>query len=329
MIPLIPFKGVPHNPVESTKKFLKPSYGSFAPRVQIHESRLTKAMRSGRASLLLSVATMLKLPSASPKWSVQYYTRFQSRSGIGRVVAVSVVLAVVAIAAVSSLFLLSSSPSPSNGSASEPSITTCASATPVANYRFLSPPPNKQVLLLQPGKTVEVCVTYTTEWNSTSFQTYKSSFFDNGTLTIPVQILNDVPIQSNYSDQTPSGSGSNSTSAASSTTVTYTTGTAYHAKAYTGSFDTAVLPSSITPTPTVSSFTILYTITPLSNSTGFYSEFDPAPGLLLAVGYTASQVQASDFPAAGLVHGTFASPYTASSVSVIGGTVVDLTISGR
>ena len=69
----------------------------------------------------------------------------------------------------------------------------------------------------------------------------------------------------------------------------------------------------------------MYAITALSNSTGFYDSFSPI-GSPVAVGYKAPQVNASDFPYAGLVHPTAVGAFTPIAAAVTGMNVTYLVI---
>lgn len=257
----------------------------------------------------------------------------RSKSGIGGATTTVLIVTILAVTGFSSFYLLSSpaarqSDSPANQSENN----TCASATPVANYSYSSPPPHKEVLLLQPNSTVQICVTYDTNWTSAAeFETYKSRWFSSGKLNIPFVIGNDIAIPSNYTTQimTRSNNATAGSSSSSVTSVTWTTGTAESFKSMSGSFSAQVLPNGISLTFNMTRFTILYTIKPLSNSTGFYSEFGPAPGLLVSVGHSATSVNSSDFPFAGVVRpGGPPFLYRATGVAVIGATVESLSIPG-
>ena len=237
------------------------------------------------------------------------------------------IIVVLAAAGISSYYFSVQSNTNQPDVSAESLPSACASASPVTDYVFTSPPPNKQVLLLQPGNTAKVCVTYQTNWNSSAtFAFFQTNYFSAGKLVIPFQVLNDVPVTTRIGTEFPTNSGTaNSTTTISSNPGTLVT--AYSAKSYSSSFKAVLQPSSINPTSGLTTFTVLYTITPLSNSTGFYSDFGPAPGLLISVGYTASGILASDFPNAGLVHPLGPPfPYHATAVSVIGAPVIDLTI---
>jgi len=247
--------------------------------------------------------------------------------GIGRV-AFAAVLVLVLAAAVGAYFLL---PGPLGGSAPTtststvtPSGGTCPSATPLS-YTGPSLAQPRPVLLIQPGEQVSVCVTYKTAWSSEAdFASYQS-FFPNGTLHIPFEVENTVAIPSRCSTQVTGGPGiGNSTTETS--TISYTACMASGSKNYTGSFTIRLQPNYVTPTLNMSSFTIVYEITPDSNATGYYDSFGPAPGILVSVGYGPSQVSSSDYPYAGVVHPTFNSPYSAEDVSVVGANVAYLEI---
>ncbi|MDV3292637.1 MAG: hypothetical protein LYZ70_00015 [Nitrososphaerales archaeon] len=64
------------------------------------------------------------------------------------------------------------------------------------------------------------------------------------------------------------------------------------------SFKVRVLPSSMRPSASMNYVTVVYAVNALSNATGFYDESAPWTGCIgmpMAVGYSASQVNASDF----------------------------------
>ncbi|MGD0477048.1 MAG: hypothetical protein ABSB29_02645 [Nitrososphaerales archaeon] len=96
-------------------------------------------------------------------------------------------------------------------------------------------------------------------------------------------------------------------------------------KNYTGSFMTASAPSSVnlTEIPAGSTFSVMYLVRPLGNATGFYDLYFPTTicgnGVFpFAVGYSPSQINASDF--LGIVPGVpphcFVPPLYVVSVSV-------------
>jgi|GEM_PF-3425246 hypothetical protein len=215
-------------------------------------------------------------------------------------------IVVVTLASLSSYYLQASpnsNPAEASDSASQTPGSVCASATAVSYLPFDSST-NRPVLLLQPGQTAEVCVTYQAAWTNSgtspeNYSFFKSVYFSNGNLEFTSQIANDVSL----------GNCNCYTSVVSH------------------SFVITASPSSISPAVTTSTVTILYSITPMANATGFYSDFSPAPGLLLAVGHTASAVLASDFPFAGVYKtGGPPVPYIAQNVGLIGGAVTTLTI---
>jgi len=231
---------------------------------------------------------------------------------------------VITIAGLSGYYISATSSRPNSSTVSLSS--ACSAASTITNYVFNSPPPSKQVLLLQPGSTVEICVTYDTNWsNSTDFAHYESNYFSSGNLAIPFKIYNDITARNGTTQTTVVGPAKNGTQTV--TTITSGPSWALTSKPYSGSFVASMTPPSITPSLTMASFTVLYTISPRSNSTGFYSDFVPAPGLLISVGHTAAEIKASDFPYAGVVKpGGPPFPYQPVNVSVIGANVVDLSV---
>jgi hypothetical protein len=143
-----------------------------------------------------------------------------------------------------------------------------------------SPTPYYQhvpVLLMRSNSTAYVCVVYQTAWqgNESLYSIYNSSSFllVNGTYQFGY-----FPV-GNYKCSTANGS----------TTCTETD---------SHSFVITALPESIRPTASMNYVTVVYIVTALSNSTGFYDRSAPWTGCLfmpIAVGYTASEVNASDF----------------------------------
>ena len=78
-------------------------------------------------------------------------------------------------------------------------------------------------------------------------------------------------------------------------------------------------PSQITFTNSTSTFTVVYNITSTTGSTGFYDSAGDVWGYPLAVGYEASQLNASDFHILlSPPHPTHFEPIRATSVTVIG-----------
>jgi hypothetical protein len=130
---------------------------------------------------------------------------------------------------------------------------------------------NVPVLLMEPNSTGLVCVTYRSEWQGNSSQ-YNSQYFVNDTYQFGLSI--------SEKDCGTSGGGTGC-----SPNVSH-------------SFVISASPSSIRPSPTTDYVSVVYTVTALSNSTGFYDRsapYDYCIGMPMAVGYSASQVNASDF----------------------------------
>jgi hypothetical protein len=192
------------------------------------------------------------------------------------------VFAVAAIVVAGAVFFLlpsaiQSSPNMASSSQSEATSlqgrSSCANASPIS-YSYPTPVSKIPVLLLQPGSTAVVCVTYEASWirPNVNYTNIQSAFFPNGTYGFPApQITNTVGIEN----------------------CTCTTDTVSH------SFLIKAEPTSITPAINATTVTIMYTITPMSNATGFYDGFYPASGILIAVGHDQSQIAPSDFPYAG------------------------------
>ena len=77
-------------------------------------------------------------------------------------------------------------------------------------------------------------------------------------------------------------------------------GTRYCTPVESHSFQSSVIPSNVTLSGTFSFFTVVYVVKALSNATGFYDFSAPGTGFCgfgipMAVGYSASQVNASAF----------------------------------
>jgi hypothetical protein len=137
---------------------------------------------------------------------------------------------------------------------------------------------HEPVLLMRPNSTGYICVTYQTAWqgNQDLYQrdpTYNSyPFLVNGTYRFVYFVV------ANYK------CGTNPVASCIQT--------------ISHSFQITALPSYVRPSASMDFFTVEYAITALGNSTGFYYESAPWTGCLgmpLAVGYSASQVNASDF----------------------------------
>ena len=130
------------------------------------------------------------------------------------------------------------------------------------------------VLVLNPGTSATVCVTYETAWaqNSTVYQVLASQLRSlhpawascNFSLTI---------FNENYSAK------------------------GFFTYSGTHSFWTVARPYEVDLAPALGYFTVVYQVTALKNSTGFYDYLAPTGGwsLPLAVGHSPSRVNASDF----------------------------------
>jgi hypothetical protein len=127
------------------------------------------------------------------------------------------------------------------------------------------------VLLMQPNSTAYVCVTYQSSWQGNVSQ-YRGEYFTNGTYQFGLYISKE--------HCTTNAEGGSCTGAS-----------------FSNSFTISV-PVSIRPSASTDYVTAVFTIRSLGNSTGFYdgsAPFDYCSAMPMAVGYTASQVNASDF----------------------------------
>jgi len=164
---------------------------------------------------------------------------------------------------------------------------------PVWSTNSSSTNANVPVLLMQPGSTALVCVTYQSAWAGNSSQ-FQGQFFPNDTYHFGLQIGKEDCVAS-----------------AAETSCT---------EIVSHSFTVSAIPREIHPTPATDHVTVVYVISSLSNSTGFYDNsapFDYCEAMPMAVGYVASQVNASDFAPRMVIPCAFL-PYTPSSVSVSG-----------
>jgi hypothetical protein len=138
-------------------------------------------------------------------------------------------------------------------------------------------------------------VVYQANWpaGGDNYTTLKDAYFSNGVLNFSAQVINDVRIAN----------------------CTCMTDTISH------SFLITAEPSSIRPMANLTRIAITYTITHLSNATGFYDHF-LVPRILLSVSHSASQISASDFPYANTVKpGGPVQAYVPISVYVTGADV--------
>ena len=149
----------------------------------------------------------------------------------------------------------------------------CGSAqlVPVIIHNYSNGTYAVPVLLMNPSSTMTVCVTYgSTPIPNGTYSYYMYSHVHTLNFSL-FEIVHNIPC-------TPACSG--------------TLGVVSH------SFVTTTTPSHVPLNPYVSNFTMLYQITSLSNSTGFYEQAVPAPPCgrtPLVVGYKPSQVNTTDF----------------------------------
>jgi hypothetical protein len=157
---------------------------------------------------------------------------------------------------------------------------------------------NVPVLLMQPGTTGYICVTYQTAWQGNVTEYQNSS------------IYRDAFANDSYQFSMPIGTENCSASQG----VTSCIGVPSY------SFDITASPSSIQPTGAMNFVTVVYTVDALSNATGFYDYSAPymyCSGMPMAVGYGSAQVNASDF-APLFVHPCPFLPFAPAGVSVGG-----------
>jgi hypothetical protein len=131
------------------------------------------------------------------------------------------------------------------------------------------------VLLMRPYSTAFVCVTFQSGWkgNQSLFATYYSDLLSGR------YGFQDLFIPINWK-------------------CTTVNGTTNCRPVYSNSFSISALPSSIFPEGSTNYVYVVYAVTAYRNSTGFYDETAPwglCGGLPMAVGYSAAQVNVSDF----------------------------------
>ena len=148
------------------------------------------------------------------------------------------------------------------------------------------------VLLMQPGTTGYICITYQSERQGNSGQ-YQSGLFSNGIFPFGFSILNATCVNN-----------ANANGCRSST--------------LSNSFAFSASPSSIRPTSTTDYIVVVYSVTALGNSTGFYDygTYGFCGGMPMAVGYTASQVNSPDFVPGTMPQGCFLLAFHDVAVSV-------------
>jgi hypothetical protein len=161
---------------------------------------------------------------------------------------------------------------------------------------------NIPVLLMRPESTAFICVTYQSAWadNSSQYNASQSPFIVNDTYQFNLSIFKVHCIENPTTDDC--------------------------IATVSDSFEISALPGSIRPSATTDYVTVVYLVDSSSNSTGFYdgsAPFEYCYALPIAVGYAASQVNASDF-APRDAHSCAAVPFTPSSVSVGGMNVTNV-----
>ena len=146
------------------------------------------------------------------------------------------------------------------------------------------------VLLMQPGTTGYICVTLQSAWQGSAadYQSdpFISSYYQFGFDAVNASCVNDA---------LRCGSGDLS-----------------------NSFTFSASPSSIRPTAATDYVTVVYSVTALGNSTGFYDYglYGYCGGMPMAVGYSISQVNASDFVPAVTPQGCYLLGFYDVAVSV-------------
>jgi hypothetical protein len=131
---------------------------------------------------------------------------------------------------------------------------------------------NVPVLLMQPGSTGYICVTYQSAWRGNSSQ-FSSQYFQNDTYQFALSIGKENCVTSMGGGGTCTGTNSYS-------------------------FAISASPGSIHPSPETNYVSVIYTVHALGNSTGFYDYSAPylyCGGMPMAVSYSQSKVNASDF----------------------------------
>jgi hypothetical protein len=149
------------------------------------------------------------------------------------------------------------------------------------------------VLLMQPQSTAYVCVTYQSLWQGNASQ-YRNESFASGPYQFGLYMTKE-----------------HCTTTATKTSCTGST--------FSNSFIISA-PVSFQPSAATDYVTVAFTVSSLSNSTGFYdgsAPFGDCSAMPMAVGYTASQVAASDF-APRVVPSCAIQAFSPSSVSVGG-----------
>ncbi len=163
------------------------------------------------------------------------------------------------------------------------------------------------VLLMQPLSTAYVCVTYQSEWQGSANQ-YHSEYTSGGTDQLGLYM------SPGHCMMVAVGSNGESVSCAAGAPNPFMTSG----------------PFSFQPSAATDYVTVVFTVSSLGNSTGFY---DYAPSnscgsMPMAVGYTASQLNASDFGPRVQPQGCMPLALEPSSVSVGGMSVAHVALEG-
>src|SRR2546430_48907 len=117
----------------------------------------------------------------------------RGRTAVAKLVATAFVAVSVIVAGATYAMLPTASQSPpntasnsQNGGAPLQAQSSCADTSPIS-YTYPTPTNNLPVLVLQPGSTVEVCVTYVASWTrpNTLYSDIQSAFFPSGTYSFP------------------------------------------------------------------------------------------------------------------------------------------------
>ncbi len=144
------------------------------------------------------------------------------------------------------------------------------------------------VLLMQPNTMGSICVTYKAAWSddpsffSSLISSWESVYLKNGSYPFTMYIGNNSAL---------------------------------------GAFTISPTPGSIRPSANVSYVTVLYRVSALANSKGIYENSAPygyCGSMPMAVGYSASQLNGSDFPSRPPPHSCIAELYSPVSVGVVG-----------
>ena len=157
------------------------------------------------------------------------------------------------------------------------------------------------VLLMQPNTTADACITYQTWWQG------NPNYNFTGSLGRPSGTWVFYPFSGANERCSPSPIGCG--------------------PVVSNAFRISVSPASVNYSVFTDYVTVLYTITALANSTGYYSNSVPyqtCSSMPLAVGHPASEINASDFGP--LIYGScgLLLPLYPVSVSVVGMTVTEI-----